>query len=167
MTVTAVQKDAEARTMRLTAEFDATPERVWQLWADPRQLERWWGPPTYPATFQQHEFYVGGRSHYYMTGPDGNRIQPRGWWSVEAVEPPNRFVFLDGFADENWEPSDIAKPGRVVVTLEDIGGRTRMTSVNYSPDLETLEQLLNMGVEEGMREAAGQIDGLLASQPAR
>ena len=50
MTVTAVRKDPEALTMTLDAEFDASPERVWQLWADPRQLERWWGPPTYPAT---------------------------------------------------------------------------------------------------------------------
>ena len=51
MTVTAVRKDPDALTMTLTAEFEASPERVWQLWADPRQLERWWGPPTYPATF--------------------------------------------------------------------------------------------------------------------
>jgi uncharacterized protein YndB with AHSA1/START domain len=168
MPVIDMKKDFEALTLTLVAEFDASVERVWQLWEDPRQLERWWGPPSYPATFEQHEFYVGGRSHYYMTGPDGEQVQPRGWWSIEAVEPPNRFEFIDGFADENWEPSDIAKPGRVVVTLEDIGGgKTRMTSVNYSPDLETLEQVLEMGVEEGMREAANQIDGLLASQPAR
>ena len=43
MPVTAVRKDAQSRTMTLEAEFDASPERVWQLWADPRQLERWWG----------------------------------------------------------------------------------------------------------------------------
>ena len=48
MTVTAVRKDPDALTMTLTAEFDASPERVWQLWADPRQLERWWGPPDLP-----------------------------------------------------------------------------------------------------------------------
>ena len=52
MTVTAVRKDPQALTMTVEAEFAASPERVWQLWADPRQLERWWGPPTYPATFQ-------------------------------------------------------------------------------------------------------------------
>ena len=48
MTVTVVRKDPETLTMTLTAEFDATPERVWDLWADPRQLERWWGPPDVP-----------------------------------------------------------------------------------------------------------------------
>ncbi len=165
MPVIDIKKDPEALTLTLVAEFDASVERVWQIWEDPRQLERWWGPPSYPATFERHEFYVGGRSSYYMTGPDGD--QPRGWWSIEAVEPPTRFEFLDGFADEKGEPSDFAKPTRGVVTLEDIGGRTRMTTVSYFPDLETLEQLSSMGMEEGMREAAGQIDGLLASQPAR
>jgi uncharacterized protein YndB with AHSA1/START domain len=55
MTVTAVRKDSEKLTMTLEAEFDASVDRVWQLWADPRQLERWWGPPTYPATFTEHD----------------------------------------------------------------------------------------------------------------
>ena len=61
MTVTNVHKDPDARTMTITAEFDAPVERVWQMWADPRQLERWWGPPTYPATFVDHDLSPGGR----------------------------------------------------------------------------------------------------------
>ncbi|MGH2380466.1 MAG: SRPBCC family protein, partial [Candidatus Limnocylindria bacterium] len=69
MTVTAVRKHPETLTMTLEAEFDASPDRVWQLWADPRQLERWWGPPTYPATFTKHDLAPGGRVEYHMTGP--------------------------------------------------------------------------------------------------
>jgi uncharacterized protein YndB with AHSA1/START domain len=41
MTVIAVRKDADNLTMTLDADIDASPERVWQLWSDPRQLERW------------------------------------------------------------------------------------------------------------------------------
>ena len=166
MPVIDVKKDPEALTLTLVAEFDASVDRVWQIWEDPRQLERWWGPPAYPATFARHEFHVGGRSSYSMTGPEGEKYH--GWWSIEAVEQPHRLEFIDGFADENGEPTDFAKPTRGVVTLEDIGdGRTRMTSVNHFPDTETLQQLSEMGMEEGTREAAGQIDALLASQPAR
>jgi len=54
MTVISVVKDAEARTMTITARFDAPIDRVWQVWSDPRQLERWWGPPSYPATVTEH-----------------------------------------------------------------------------------------------------------------
>jgi uncharacterized protein YndB with AHSA1/START domain len=51
MTVISMDTNPEALSMTLVAEFDAGVERVWQLFEDPRQLERWWGPPTYPATF--------------------------------------------------------------------------------------------------------------------
>lgn len=54
MTVTAVRKDPQTLSMTLEAEFDASPERVWQLWADPRQLERGGArrptPPPSPGT---------------------------------------------------------------------------------------------------------------------
>ena len=71
MTVTNVHKDPDALTMAITVELDATVERAWQLWADPRQLERWWGPPGYPATFVDHDLVGGGRVTYFMTSPEG------------------------------------------------------------------------------------------------
>ena len=55
MTVTSLDKDLDNLRLTLVADFDAPIERVWQLWADPRQLERWWGPPGYPATVKQHD----------------------------------------------------------------------------------------------------------------
>jgi uncharacterized protein YndB with AHSA1/START domain len=87
VTVTNVHKDHDALTMAITAEFNASPERVWQLWADPRQLERWWDPPTYPSTFTAHDLRPGGRVAYHMTGPSGD--QPHGLWEGVEVDPPN------------------------------------------------------------------------------
>ncbi len=86
MTVTAVRKDPKSLTMAIDAEFDASPERVWQLWADPRQLERWWGPPAYPATFTRHDLAPGSRVEYHLTGPEGD--QPHGYWDILEVDPP-------------------------------------------------------------------------------
>ncbi len=60
MTVTSVRKDPEALTMTFTAELDATVERVWQVWADPRQLERWWGPATRPPSSTTTSSPAGG-----------------------------------------------------------------------------------------------------------
>ena len=68
MTVTAIRKDPDALTMTVNAEFDAPADRVWQLWADPRQLERWW-MPTYPATVDSHDLRPGGRVAYHIPGP--------------------------------------------------------------------------------------------------
>ena len=163
MTVTAVQKDANALTMTVTAEFDASPERVWQLWADPRQLERWWGPPTYPATFTALDLRPGGRASYYMTGPDGDATPP-GYWEILIAEPPRRLEMIDGFANADGTPNQqMPGPGGMNVTIEPIGeGRTRMTIENIFPDQGAMEQLLAMGQEEGMRQAVDQIDAILA-----
>jgi uncharacterized protein YndB with AHSA1/START domain len=166
MTVTAVQKDPAALTMTVTAEFEAPPDRVWQLWADPRQLERWWGPPTYPATVDAHEFRAGGKVAYHMTGPEGD--QPRGWWEIVEMEPPHRLVFRDGFANDDGTPNPEMPVNEAQVSIEDIGaGRSRMSIKSIFPSTEALEQQLAMGVEEGLTQAVGQIDAILAEDPAR
>jgi uncharacterized protein YndB with AHSA1/START domain/pimeloyl-ACP methyl ester carboxylesterase len=161
MTVTAVRKDPQALTMTIDAEFDASPERVWQLWADPRQLERWWGPPTYPATFTRHDLAPGGRVEYHMTGPEGD--QPRGYWDVVEVDPPRSLVFRDGFANDDGSPSTELPLTTARVTIEEIGsGRTRMSIQSRFPSTEAMEQVLALGAEEGLKQAVGQIDAILA-----
>ena len=165
MTVTDVRKDPAARTMTLTAEFAATPERVWQLWADPRQLERWWGPPTYPATVTSHDLSAGGRVEYHMTGPEGD--QPAGFWEVMDVEPPRRLVFRDGFSNpDGSENTDLPHTeSRIrIEALDD--GRTRMEIESIFPSVEAMEQLVAMGMEEGLTQAVGQIDAILAEESA-
>jgi uncharacterized protein YndB with AHSA1/START domain len=165
MTVTAVRKDADNLTMTLDAEFDASPELVWQLWADPRQLERWWGPPTYPATVTSHDLRPGGRVEYHMTGPDGD--QPRGYWELAQVDAPHRLVFSDGFANADGTPNSDMPLNEVRVTIADISeGRTQMTIQSKFPDAAAMEQLTAMGMEEGLKQAVGQIDAILAEDAA-
>jgi len=166
MTVTAVRKDPVALTMTLTAEFDASPERVWDLWADPRQLERWWGPPTYPATFTAHDLAPGSHVEYHMTGPDGD--QPHGYWDVVEADPPRRLVFIDGFAHEDGTPNDDFPRNEGRVTIEPVGvGRTRMSIESRFPSTEAMERVLAMGMEEGLTLAVGQIDALLVDAAVR
>jgi uncharacterized protein YndB with AHSA1/START domain len=161
MTVTAIHKDPAKLTMTLDAEFAASAERVWQLWADPRQLERWWGPPTYPATVTSHDFRVGGRVEYHMTGPEGD--QPRGYWQLVEIDPPRRLVFRDGFANADGTPNTDLPLGEARVTITELGGgRTRMSIESIFPDAAAMEQVLAMGMEQGLTEAVGQIDAILA-----
>ena len=165
MTVTAVQKDASALSITVVADFPASPERVWQLWSDPRQLERWWGPPTYPATVDSHDLQPGGRVTYHMTGPGGD--QPRGYWEVDEVQPPHRLTFRDGFLHDDGTVNPDLPTTVALVTIEDAGnGQTRMSIESHFPSTEAMEQLLAMGMEEGMKQAVGQIDAILAEDLA-
>jgi uncharacterized protein YndB with AHSA1/START domain len=160
MTLVSSTKDVNALTMTMVAEFDAVPQRVWQIWEDPRQLERWWGPPTWPATFERHELTVGGQSAYYMTGPEGEKS--RGWWETTAIDPPNSLEFDDGFAEDDGSRNLAMGTTHTTVILEALGGRTQMTLLSAFASVEQMEQMLEMGMQEGMQLALGQIDALLA-----
>ena len=120
MTVTDVRKDPQTLTMIVFAEFDVPIERAWQLWEDPRLLERWWGPPAYPATFVEHDLRAGGRMTYYMTGPEGDRSH--GWWRVEVAEPPRRIELEDGFATADGDPNPEMPTMRMRVDLSERAG---------------------------------------------
>jgi uncharacterized protein YndB with AHSA1/START domain len=160
MTVTNVHKDPENLTMTMTVELDATVERAWQLWADPRQLERWWGPPTYPATFVDHDLEPGGAATYFMTSPEGEKFY--GWWEVISVEPPRRLEVTDGFGDDTGQRSEEMPVGRMVVTLDERDGRTVMDITSHFASLDAMNRLIEMGQEEGMVQALGQIETVLA-----
>lgn len=162
MTVTNVHKDPDAMTMTITAEFDAPIARVWQLWENPRELERWWGPPTYPATVVDHDLTPGGSVTYFMTGPEGD--QSHGWWRVLAVDAPNRLEFEDGFADDAGKPSPDMPVMIIRVALnEQPGSGTQMAVETTFPSVEAMEQIIAMGMEEGFTSAIAQIDDLLSA----
>jgi uncharacterized protein YndB with AHSA1/START domain len=165
MPVLDVEKDLDQHTMTVTAEFAADVERVWALYADPRRLERHWGPPGWPATFVQHELVPGARSHYFMTGPDGERSH--GMWIVRDVDEPRSFTVDDAFADDAGEPDPAMGFTRMRAEFEPAGERTRVRFVSTFESVEQLQKMLDMGMEEGLKQAMGQIDALLAEeQPA-
>ena len=159
MTVVSTSPDKENLTLTVVGEFNAPADRVWDIWQDPRKLEQWWGPPTWPATFTEFDFSEGGEAKYHMTGPEGEKAG--GYWRFQVIEANRRIRFLDGFADQDGN-HDEAMPAMVMeMTLDEGAGKTTMTTVTTFNSLEDLEQVLEMGMEEGIREAMGQIDALL------
>lgn len=166
MTVTNVEKDATTLTMTITTDLDAPVVHVWKLWEDPRQLERWWGPPTYPATFVEHDLALGARITYFMTGPEGDHA--RGWLRVLAVDAPHHLEFENGFADETFQPNSDMPTTIIRVDLHEHDGGTRMMVATKFASPAAMEQLLAMGMEQGMSAAMSQMDGVLrveSSQP--
>ncbi len=160
MTVTEIHKDPTALTLTVASEWDAPIAVVWQLWADPRLLERWWGPPTFPATVVEHDLRPGGRVSYYMTSPEDD--QHHGWWKVLSVDEPHRLHLEDGFADTDGNPNEALPTTSFTVTLSEIPtGGTRMVIESLFPSREAMDQLIEMGMEEGIAAALGQIDSIL------
>lgn len=163
MPVTDVDKDIDALTMTITAKFDADAERLWELWSDPRQLERWWSPPSHSSTFVEHELTVGARTTYFMTGPDGEKHH--GWWRIEEVEPPHRLRIKDDEVDDEGKPID-GGPTAMTVTIAETDGTATMSIQTHFADRKSLEQTIEMGFEQGLTETLNQIDPLLGAARA-
>jgi uncharacterized protein YndB with AHSA1/START domain len=159
MTVISTVTDPKALKLTVVAEFAAEPEQVWGVWENPRLLERWWGPPTYPATFTRHDFAVGGESRYYMTGPEGDTSH--GYWRMNVIDEPKRLEFANGLAGDDGEPMLDVEPMGAYVTIEPIDGGTRMTALSTFVDEALMKKMLDMGMAEGMTQAVSQIDVLL------
>jgi uncharacterized protein YndB with AHSA1/START domain len=94
-----------------------------------------------------------------MTGPAGDKS--RGWWRIEAIDKPHRLDFANGLAGDDGEPMADIEPMAASATFEAHEGGTQMTVVSRFVDSAQMEKLIDMGMEEGMAQALGQIDSLL------
>ena len=159
MPVTDVTTDAENLTMTVVADFAAPIERVWSAYADPRQLERFWGPPGWPATFTAFDHTVGGMAQYTMAGPRGERSS--GSWEFLEIDEPRGFAVIDRFVDDEGRPLEGFPSLRMTFSFEEAGDGTRMVTTSHFDSIEALEQVVEMGAIEGTRMAMAQLDAVL------
>ncbi|HXJ40165.1 MAG TPA: SRPBCC domain-containing protein [Bryobacteraceae bacterium] len=159
MPLTSVTKDAARLTLTVVGDYPVSQQRLWDAFADPRQLERFWGPPFAPATFTRHEFKAGGRAEYFLALPDGGRWS--GAWKFTAVNPISSFEANDGednAGDENM-------PAGMKFTFEATPTGSRLTIVTRFSSVEAMEQTIP-GMEQGLRAAMPQLDTVLAERSA-
>lgn len=159
MPVTDVVTDAENLTMTVVADLAAPIERVWDAYSDPRQLERFWGPPGWPATFTAWDHTVGGKANYTMHGPRGEKAS--GTWEFLRIDAPHSFEVLDAFADEQGTPDADLPSMRMTFTFESTADGTRMVNTSHFATADALEQIVAMGAVEGTRLAMSQLDAVL------
>ena len=159
MPITSITSDPETLSVHIEAEYPVPVERLWEAYVDPRQIERFWGPVGWPATFTRHDLAVGGESRYYMTGPDGT--QHHGWFRFLRVEQGRCFEVEDGFANPDGTRNDALPTMRMTFTFESIDAGSRFRSHTRFASIEAMEQLVNMGMIEGVRSGMGQLDAIL------
>lgn len=160
MPITSVEIDREAPSLTVRADVPVPVERLWDAYADPRVLERFWGPPTYPAVFTRHDMFADGRSEYAMTGPEGD--VSAGYWVFRAVDPGRRIEVVDGFALPDGTPNaELPTMGMALEFVATDAGSAVITTTHFT-SAAALDELLAMGMDEGMRAAMGQMDAVLA-----
>jgi uncharacterized protein YndB with AHSA1/START domain len=135
-------------SVRLTREYNATPEQVWEEWTDPELYKCWSGSKDYYTPYTDIDLRVGGKYLISNRGPDGKDIWTTGTYK-EIIEP-KRLVMTNSFADEhgNIVPvsyydtrSKYPLEMELDLTLEDLGGRTRLVLEHKGlPSGEIIEQ---------------------------
>ena len=159
MPVTSVTTDPESLTMTLVAEFPVTVERLWNAFTEPAQLERFWGPPGWPARFTHHDFTVGGTANYHMTSPRGERSGGR--WEFLAIDPPRSFEVVDAFALDDGSVNPNLPSMRMTFEFLDSPVGAELRNTTYFTSLDGLQQVVEMGAVEGATMAFNQLDRVL------
>ena len=135
MPVTSVTKDPENLTMTVVADFGVPLRRLWDAYVDPRQLEKFWGPPQFPATFTRHDAFPGGVSTYVMTGPDGSTHG--GYWQWSEVKQPEgevaSFEVRDGFTHPDGTSNPDLPSMSMNFWFESTSTGSRVTTTTHFP----------------------------------
>lgn len=128
------------KTLTIERIFDAPVERVWQVWTNPEEIKKWWGPKDFTAPSVKVDFKEGGKYLYAMHGPAGTEwdIDTYSGGTFKEIVPHQRIVMTDSFMDKDGNivsadvygmPADWPREQRITVTFESIddGKKTKLT----------------------------------------
>lgn len=146
------------RDLVLERIIDAPPAKLYRAWTDPELLKQWFAPLPYTTPVAELDVRAGGANFIVMRGPDGTDMPNRGVY-LEVVEN-ERIVFTNAYT-EAWVPSD--KPFMtVILSFEDLGGKTKYTARVRHWTVADREMHENMGFHKGWGQCADQLAALVA-----
>jgi len=161
-----VTKDLENNTLIIEREFDAPKENVWRAYADREWFEKWWGPEGWETTAKEFDFAPGGRILYDMKCVDENQgawFNQSSWglMVIDSVDTPNSFSYTDYFSDENGAINQEMPSLKITNEFIEENGKTKLVSRSIADSAEQIEQLIKMGMVDGITSQMHKLDQLL------
>ena len=161
-----VTKDLENKRLIIEREFDAPREKVWKAYAEKDWFEGWWGPEGWTTETKIFDFVPGGSIHYDMKCVDEQQTDWYGKSSwglmiIDSVEAPNSFTYTDHFSDETGAPDTAMPKLRITNVFTEENGRTKLVSTAVGESAEQIEQLIQMGMVDGLTSQMTKLDTLL------
>ncbi|HYD35169.1 MAG TPA: SRPBCC domain-containing protein [Vitreimonas sp.] len=153
-------KNEADKTLTIERQFAASKEKVWTAWTDSKILEKWWAPEPYKAVTESFSFTEGGKWHYYMAGPNNEKH-----WSMmeyESINPQDNFTAWDSFADDKGNRNTTMPVSQFKTEFIEKEGQTRVKTVIIFKDVASMNQLMEMGMAEGLAMGHRQLDAVLA-----
>lgn len=145
------------RELVLTRIFDAPPEKVFRAWTEPELIKQWFAPLPWTTPFAETDVRPCGSNLITMRSPEGEDYPNPGVY-LEVVEN-ERLVVTDAYT-RAWEPSE--QPFMtLILTFEDLGGKTRYTARVLHWSVADRERHEQMGFHQGWGQCADQLAELL------
>ena len=151
---TEITVDPDVPLVRITREFDASPDKVFRAHTDPELFTRWNGPRGTDMRIDHFDCRTGG-SYRYLIGSGDNEYGFRGCF--HEVRPAELIVQTftfegvpDGVALERLEFGDLGD------------GRTRLTATSLVDSFEGRDAFVASGMEDGVRQGYERLDEVLA-----
>lgn len=148
------------KTLVVDREFAAPRSRVWQAWTDSKLLEQWWAPKPWKAVTRSFDFRVGGKWHYFMQGPEGEKH-----WALmeyETIDPQNSFSGQDSFCDEHANKNPGLPGAHWLNEFSDAGKTTKVRVTLTFVDVASMKKMIEMGFKEGFAMGLSNLDHVLA-----
>lgn len=142
--------ETENKELTITRVLDAPRELVWKVWTDPKHLAQWWGPHGFTAPTCEMDLKPGGALRIHMEHP----AFPNHWMKgvFKEIIPPEKLVFTSGaFIGEDGKAGIETSN---TITLEDLGGRTRLTInavvTKLAPEFTSAYEGMNEGWNQSL-----------------
>jgi uncharacterized protein YndB with AHSA1/START domain len=138
--------------------FDAPREQVWKAFTDPESIPHWWGPHGTTTTVVEMDVRPGGKWRYVSHA--GDREDVAFYGEYLEIDPPKGYKWTFMFDVEGVGPQG----GPETFIFEDVGVKTKVTSIGHMGSAEVLEGALATGMVEGAVATWDRLAALLAKR---
>ncbi len=153
--------DKEKNTITVKREFAAERPLIWECYTQSEMLDQWFAPEPFTTKTKSMDFREGGHWHYAMVDPDGKEYW--GWTEYSKIQPIDFYETLDAFSDSEGNINKDLPRAEWHVQFTDKGENTLVVTTVQYDSLEALNQVINMGMKEGLTSTLERLDQLLLS----
>ena len=151
--------DKVNNTLTIRREFEAERPLIWDCYTKRELLDQWFAPAPLTTKTKSMDFREGGHWHYAMVEPGGTEYW--GYTSYVKIRPIDYYTTLDAFSNADAEINEDLPRAEWLVTFTDKGENTLVETVVTYKSLSDLEQVVQMGMEQGMAATLQKLDDLL------
>ncbi|MEZ2335486.1 SRPBCC domain-containing protein [Mucilaginibacter sp. RCC_168] len=151
--------DKVKNTLTIRREFLADRQLIWDCYTKSELLDRWFAPKPLTTRTKSMDFREGGHWHYAMVEPNGTEYW--GYTEYVKIKPIDYYTSLDAFSNAEGEINKDLPRAEWLVTFTDKEENALVETIVTYKSLSDLEQVIQMGMEQGMMATLEKLDELL------